>query len=85
MAGHFIKKQGSEAGSGNEAHRAPGESGQAEGVGYAERAFADVQPDPDRPRSRATQPRTTGGKGQDPTLPGSPDQQEKARREDDQE
>lgn len=26
--------RGSEAGSGNEAHRAPGESGQAEGAGY---------------------------------------------------
>jgi len=84
MADPMIEKDGSEAGSGNEANPALGESGQAEGVGYAERAFGDVQPDPDRPRSRADQPRTTGGIGQDTTAPGSPAQQERARREEDE-
>ena len=44
--------RGSETGSGNEAHRGPGESGQAEGANYAKRVFPeDNQPDPNHPRS----------------------------------
>lgn len=41
--------QGSETGSGNEAHRAPGESGTAEGADRAERPFRDFRPDTPRP------------------------------------
>jgi hypothetical protein len=43
--------RGSETGSGNDAHRSPGESGQAEGAGYARRLFPE--PDPDHPRSES--------------------------------
>ena len=83
MAGKFIEKQGSEAGQhAGDAKRTPGESGQAEGAGYAERAFQT--PDVDRPRSRAEQPDHRGGRGQDPSLPGSVGQQEEALREDEQ-
>jgi hypothetical protein len=79
--GHeFIQKQGSEAGQGSEAKRAPGESGQAQGVGYAERAFQP--PDVDHPHSRSKLPEHRGGRGQDPSLPGSVEQQEEAVRED---
>lgn len=47
--------RGSETGSGNDAHRSPGESGQAEGAGYARRLFPeDPQPDPDHPRSESS-------------------------------
>ncbi len=80
MAGKFIEKQGSEAGQGSEVKRTPGESGQAQGVGYAERAFQP--PDVNRPRSRSEQPDHRGGRGQDPSLPGSVEQQEEAVRED---
>ncbi|MEK0082552.1 hypothetical protein [Benzoatithermus flavus] len=41
--------QGSEAGAGNEAHRGPGESGQAEGAFVPERPYEDFQPDVPRP------------------------------------
>jgi hypothetical protein len=40
---------GSETGSGNEAHRAPGESGQAEGADVPERPYEEFQPDAPRP------------------------------------
>ena len=44
--------RGSETGSGNDAHWAPGESGQAEGADYARRLFPqNGQRDPDHPRS----------------------------------
>jgi hypothetical protein len=46
--------RGSETGSGNDAHRSPGESGQAEGAGYAQRLYPD--PDPDHPRSESEAP-----------------------------
>ena len=71
--------RGSEAGSGNEAHRAPGEAGQAEGEGYAERAFADVQPDPNHPRSRSTRPSGREGTESPPDLPSEPDAPEKTQ------
>ena len=83
MAGKFIDKQGSEAGQDSgDAKRTPGESGQAEGAGYGERAFQT--PDVDQPHSRAVQPDHRGGRGQDPSLPGSVGQQEKALQEDEQ-
>jgi hypothetical protein len=65
--------RGSEAGSGNEAHRAPGEGGQAEGQGYAERAYGDVQPDPNHPRSRSQRPSGREGSESPPDLPDEPD------------
>ena len=73
-----------EAGSGNEAHRAPGESGEAEGESRGDRAFRDAQPDPVRPRSRSQGVGTRGGvgQGQGPSVPGSPKQQEEGMRED---
>jgi hypothetical protein len=41
--------QGSETGASNEAHRAPGESGQAEGASVPERPYEEFQPDAPRP------------------------------------
>lgn len=41
--------RGSESGSGNEAHRAPGESGNAEGADHPEQPFRDYRPDTARP------------------------------------
>jgi hypothetical protein len=76
--------RGSEAGSGNEAHRAPGESGEAEGQSRGDRAFRDAQADPSHPRSRSQEPGTRGGvgQGQGASMPGSPKQQEEALKDD---
>lgn len=56
--------QGSESGSGNEAHRAPGESGNAEGVAVPERPYRDFEPEVPRPYPHPKKPEDEAGAGQ---------------------
>jgi hypothetical protein len=52
--------RGSETGSGNDAHRSPGESGQAEGAGYAQRLYPIPTRTTRAPSPRAPPPAPAG-------------------------
>jgi hypothetical protein len=49
-------ERGSEVGSGNEAHRSPGESGNAEGANVPVQPYVDYQPDVPRPYPHPSSP-----------------------------
>ena len=53
--------RGSETGSGNEAHRAPGESGNAEGANVPLEPYRDYQPEVPRPYPHPEKPEDEAG------------------------